>query len=326
VRNQLSLLKKRKKKAQSAPSQQVARIGWLLLRLLHDRAVEYAEYRDLFGRSLREFQRDLSKIRRIGAEYFDVEPIRKGRAVLVIAPGRLSALAGSPSAQSVLRRILAALGGPASRAADDHFLRIAEPRPLVDEDVTYIFELLQSAAKDRARVEFMYRSRGKCALRRIEPYRVVLRGGRYYAIGFDLRRRDWRYFGLDAIDRPSLRREGTFQLERTVPERYATEAAVGWIVGSEPQDVTFQLSPAITSAVCGTLWQSGQRICPLPEGGAEITLRFSDLPEAVRWSLRFGAEAVIVSPPAAVGLARQTAEKIARAYEKARQPAVAQAV
>lgn len=338
MRDQLKLLKSRARRKGNAPSQQVARIGWLLLRLLHERAVEYAEYCDLFGRSLREFQRDLCKIRRIGKEHFSIEPIRKGRALLVLAPGRISLFTSQrPAVQATLARIAEALGGPlqhemkpatgdAVPLQEDGFLHVREPLPAADAAVTCAFEFLKAASVDRARAEFAYQMRGARTVRRVEPYHVVFRSGRYYLVGYDLQRRDWRQFALDAIEPATLRRDGTFQHPRPVPERYLAQRAAGWITGSEPTDVTFAVTPLVCAAVCSRQWQKDQRVLSKTDRGAEITLTFADLGEAVRWALQFGPEVTVVAPPHAVAYARQTVERIAGAYEKRRQTVVARAM
>jgi predicted DNA-binding transcriptional regulator YafY len=61
-------------------------------------------------------------------------------------------------------------------------------------------------------------------------------------------------------------------------------------------------------------WQRGQRFERLSDGGAELTMQFGDLNEAVRFALGFGAEAIITAPAEAVELARATTERIAQSY------------
>lgn len=61
---------------------------------------------------------------------------------------------------------------------------------------------LTDAIAAGARVEFSYTDRhGRRSTRRAEPYRHVLRDGRWYLIAFDLDRDDWRLFCLDRIGR-----------------------------------------------------------------------------------------------------------------------------
>lgn len=223
MRKALTLLGRPRKRSSDAPSEHVARIGWLLLRLLHDHAIEYAAYRDRFGRSARGFQRDLCKLREIGSGYFSISRTKSGRALLAMLPGRLSALsAQSRNVTATLSRIAAALGGPMERElrsaigyapADERagFLHVREPLPSASDTVTRIFEFLKGAADGPARVEFAYLSRGAQTVRRVEPYHVIARSGRYYLIAYDLARKDWRHFALDAMQERTLRREAVLR-------------------------------------------------------------------------------------------------------------------
>lgn len=300
----------------------------MIITLLCDGVLDYARCIDLFGISPRQFQRDLRHIRELGrAHSFGVSHSKSGRVLLSTTIRRVSKVSsGRRDGAAMLARIAAAFGGPIAAevreaigdAPDggDTFLQVREPRPSASERVTKLFEQLKSAAADCARVEFSYTpARGPRSERRVEPYHIVARLGRYYLVAYDLLRRDWRYFALDAIG-GALRRAGTFT-RRPVPPRYLADRAVGWIGGSGGGDVKIYLSSKVAASVGARTWQLGQRVEALPDGGSEITLEFDDLNEAVRWSLQFGTEARIVSPPEAVALARQTAAAVAAAYAAA---------
>jgi predicted DNA-binding transcriptional regulator YafY len=320
------LLDGKRKRRADAPSEHVARIGWMLITLLCDGVLEYARCIDLFGISARQFQRDVRKIRDLGRPHgFVVSHSSGGRVFLSAAPRRVATLGPkSRDVTAALARLAAAFGGPIARelqdaigetAADPRagFLQVREPLPAASDRVTRRFEELKAAAAGPARVEFVYTpARGTRARRRVEPYHIVARSGRYYLVAYDLARRDWRLFALDAIG-DAVVREGTFA-PRAVPERFLSERAVGWIAGSRGGDVTVRLSALVAAAVGARTWQQGQRFTLLPDGGAKITLAFEDLSEAVRWALQFGTEATIVAPPEAVSLARETAAHIAQAY------------
>jgi predicted DNA-binding transcriptional regulator YafY len=309
-------------------SSHVVRIGWLLLTLLYDRVASYEMYRDRFGLSLREFQRDLRKIREIGKGRFHIPRTKSGRAFLY-EPGKRAlsrVVASDRDVTETLTRIAESIGGPIERelrevvegvACDfgrDAFLQLREPLPSANDRVVEVFDQLRAAARDSARVEFLYKpARGPRASRRVEPYHVIARSGRYYLVAYDLIRYDWRLFALDAVEGP-IRRAGTFNTRRVVPVRYLAERAVGWISGPRSVDVTIRFAPSVAAAVTSRTWQDGQRIAVLPDGGAELTLAFDDLGEAVRWSLGFAPNAVIVAPPDAVVLARDTIEYVASAY------------
>jgi predicted DNA-binding transcriptional regulator YafY len=309
-----------------SPSKHVARITWVLLTLLYDEVLEYASCVDRFGISKREFQRDLLKLREIGkSRGFTISNITSGRVFLHHSSPRIGRLnTKSAEIAGTLARIATALGGPFEReirsAIGDApvverpgFLHLREVLPQNGERVADVFSFLKEAAAGPARVEFFYKpARGARLLRLVEPYHVVARLGRCYLIGYDLARRDWRYFALDAMNGP-LRKVGTFT-PRMVPERFLAERAVGWINGSGSIDVTIRLSPAIAASVTSRSWQDAQRTVERPDGSADISLTFSDLGEAVRWALSFGSGALITAPVQAVAFARETIDSLARLY------------
>ncbi len=298
----------------------------MLVTLLCNGVLEYGCCVDLFGISRRQFQRDVKKIRTLGRPHgFAISHTKGGRVFLSTGNRRVTVLsARSREATATLARLAAAFGGPIAkemRAAAGElsiegrsgFLHVREPSPSASDRVTQIFDQLKAAAAGPARVEFAYTSaRGIRSNRRVEPYYIVARSGRYYLVAYDLARRDWRYFALDAIRGP-VARSGTFTL-RPVPERFLAERAVGWMAGTHRTDVTIHVSPIIAAAVCSRIWQQGQQVRQLSDGGAELTLCFEDLAEAVRWTLQFGAEAAIVGPPEAVALAAETTARIAATY------------
>jgi len=308
------------------PTEHVARITWMLVTLLSSGTLEYAAYRDHSGRSSRQFQRDAYQLREIGKTAgFIVSPRRSGRILLQTKNANLNWLgAQKGDATATLRRIAASLGGPVELEArqgigdgvadmQHGFLHLRSPRPRKGPEIDGLFSFLKDATKSSARVEFTYTTaQGRKSVRVAEPYHVMGRSGRYYLIGYDVERRDWRQFALDAIRAP-LRRVGTYS-PRPVPERFLEERAVGWMRGGEEMRVTFRVSPLIAAAVASRQWQDNQELAELPNGGIELTIDFDDVNEAVRWALSFGTEAIIVAPPRAVAAARDTVERLAAAY------------
>jgi predicted DNA-binding transcriptional regulator YafY len=59
------------------------------------------------------------------------------------------------------------------------------------------------ACRDAERLAFGYTAAdGACTDRSVEPFRLVPLGRRWYLVGYDLGRGDWRVFRLDRLDRP----------------------------------------------------------------------------------------------------------------------------
>jgi predicted DNA-binding transcriptional regulator YafY len=69
--------------------------------------------------------------------------------------------------------------------------------PMVDPEV---LTALAAACYDHERLRFDYRDhRGIASLRRVEPYRLVSWGYRWYLVAWDLERQEWRTFRADRI-------------------------------------------------------------------------------------------------------------------------------
>ncbi len=64
---------------------------------------------------------------------------------------------------------------------------------------------IAQACRDRERLRFGYRSREGVESRRlVEPHRLVSAGRRWYLVGWDVDRRDWRTFRVDRLSSPAV--------------------------------------------------------------------------------------------------------------------------
>ncbi|MDQ1111905.1 putative DNA-binding transcriptional regulator YafY [Microbacterium testaceum] len=77
---------------------------------------------------------------------------------------------------------------------------------------------LAQAVRDRVtlRFDYMPRGEGEAQPRRIEPHHLVTSDGRWYLLGWDLEREDWRLFSADRV-RPRVPRGAPF-VPRVVPD------------------------------------------------------------------------------------------------------------
>jgi predicted DNA-binding transcriptional regulator YafY len=89
---------------------------------------------------------------------------------------------------------------------------------------TRLLGLVGTAVEQHERLVFGYRSRnGVASERRVEPYRQVLAGRRWYLLGWDLDRGDWRTFRLDRV--AGARTTG----ERFTPRELPAESAAAYL-------------------------------------------------------------------------------------------------
>jgi len=77
-------------------------------------------------------------------------------------------------------------------------------RPAVDGR---LLALIAATARDREVMRFRYSDHaGTASERRVEPYRLVNWGHRWYLVAFDVERDDWRTFRVDRLDDRALGR------------------------------------------------------------------------------------------------------------------------
>ncbi|MEV1179101.1 WYL domain-containing protein, partial [Nonomuraea sp. NPDC049784] len=78
-----------------------------------------------------------------------------------------------------------------------HTVRINREGPTVDADV---LTRVAAACRDHEQLRFDYTGhQGETALRKAEPHSLVTKGNRWYLVGWDVDRRDWRTYRADRI-------------------------------------------------------------------------------------------------------------------------------
>jgi predicted DNA-binding transcriptional regulator YafY len=321
------------RKSSNDATESVVRKVAMIVELLRQRRIRFSEYAKVYERDYRSFQRDLQQLRKIGVHAgFELSKIKDSEFVeLVALDGKTRSLNRDAErierltatiARSLGEPIVRELGSrPASKLSDDDFFVITNPKLARGTAVADICETLRSAHSSpsgRAAVRFRYPQRSGLPVkeREVEPYRIALRSGAFYLIGYDRGSKGWRTFALDRFLSKPIK-AGTCTVTRAMPEQYASDDVIGFMKGTEKRiDVTVELSATVAESATARVWQAGQRIEKLRDGRARMTFAVSDVGEVVRWTLGFGADARIIAPPDAVALARNTVGQIARDYEK----------
>lgn len=320
----------------------VSRKLWLLVELIRRRRITYSEYARIHERDYRTFQRDLQQLRALGATSgFTLSGIQDGERVDLVAfearlghvndeQQRLIALVETIAetlGQPIARK-LKPLVGPVDATKAEDFYRFAMPKLLDESRAADIARILERAWRSGpARVRFRYTdSRTATVVERlVEPYRLLLRSGVFYLVGYDCDKHSWRMFALDRFaSRPVP--HGTALKKRDVPPEYDGTDTLGFIKRDGAMTrVSVELSPVIATSAISRSWQDAQRVQRRDDGSAAISFEVSDVAEVIRWALGFGAEARVIAPPAAVRLARETVEQIVARYattsERAGEPA-----
>ena len=139
---------------------------------------------------------------------------------------------------------------------------------------------LAAACRDHELVVFQYRDRsGAASSRRVEPYHLVAAYGRWYLIGYDLHRDDWRMFRLDRLAEPFPVRH------RFRPRALPAEDPAAFLARSITAAPYRYLATATVAAPADVV--RARLILPLPgkvvpraEGGCTVALG-ADLPKLV---------------------------------------------
>lgn len=154
--------------------------------------------------------------------------------------------------------------------------RYAVPVPLEGPRVDgETLALIASAARDHERLRFDYRSHGGDPSRReVEPYRLVNWGRRWYLIGYDGGRQDWRTFRVDRLElrTPNGRRFVPRELPEDAVDRVMRGvSSAAWrhratvTVHAPAEVVADRINPAV-----GTVEAVDDRSCRLHTGADSL--------------------------------------------------------
>jgi proteasome accessory factor B len=185
----------------------------------------------------------------------------------------------------------------------------------MDDAVERAFEQLQSAQRDRRRVQFGYTDKkGARTQRRVDPYGFIVSSGRVYLVGYDHNRTDLRTFAVDnvsevAVTPQTFEKPADFNLEA-----YGADSVSGVVHGDALSEVRVRFSRLVAKAAAAASTARDRRIEPRDDGSAEITYRVADPLEIVRWSLGWGAEAEVLAPEEARRAAAEIARELAARY------------
>jgi predicted DNA-binding transcriptional regulator YafY len=162
-------------------------------------------------------------------------------------------------------------------------------------DPTMLTELAR-LSREHFTVRFDYSDRRQAASqRRVEPYRIVNAGQRWYLVAWDLDRADWRIFRLDRLTGPAA--TGARFRPRDLPAADAA-AYIAERLGSRPTryDITVLLhAPAGT--VDPVVAVTGGRVEPVDDHSCRLRLQVNAFDWPVLILAAVGAEFDVINPP-----------------------------
>jgi predicted DNA-binding transcriptional regulator YafY len=184
-----------------------------------------------------------------------------------------------------VRRRVAALGSAT----------IAAPvtGPTVDPQV---LTAIAAACRDSECLRFAYRSREGAATRReVEPYSLVNLGRRWYVVGWDRGREDWRTFRVDRLRRPAA--TGMRFTPRTLPASDAAAFVEQSIRGSRSRYEARATVHAPADRIARRLpWIAGA-LTPIDGDRCEYRTADDDLDWLALRVAMLGAEVDVHGPP-----------------------------
>jgi predicted DNA-binding transcriptional regulator YafY len=176
-------------------------------------------------------------------------------------------------------------------------------------------EVLATAAlacRDAERTRFGYTAAGgDHTQRHVEPHRLVTLDGRWYLVGYDLTRLDWRTFRLDRIAGPLLATGARFR-PRELPAADAAEFVRRSIATRDAVYEVLAIVEAPAAAVRGSIgrWATVE---DAGSGRCRVTMTAPSLDWPVTALGMAGADFRVLSPPELIDRVRDWADRFARA-------------
>ncbi|MDB6111801.1 MAG: Helix-turn-helix, type 11 domain protein [Pedosphaera sp.] len=174
-----------------------------------------------------------------------------------------------------------------------------------------IFEALGKATAQRQQLEITYRKPGQRQpeLRVVDPYHLGNINGEWFLFAFDHLRKDIRTFvpvRIKAI-RPTGKtfpRPQKFSLEKRLRDSFGVHSAQGQF------EVVIRFNESVADYIREKRWHDSQQLSERKDGGVELQLKLSSLPEIERWVLSWGGNAVVIKPPELADMVRKSAESL----------------
>lgn len=212
---------------------------------------------------------------------------------------------GQTLAMRIARRLLAPLHGtrilreldallPRSDAHADAAPPVVFPPPQQFGESTLI-RLVERAVDNKKRFTFLYAPKsGEPAQRTVDPLCILVRDEHLYLAAFDLDREDTRTFKLARMSDAEVLKENAASHEYDQEKLFAHAAKV-W---SGPLvEVVIRIAPSVARFASEWPLIPAQEIEPLPDGAILVRAEVHGIVETMRWVLRWGKEAQVISPP-----------------------------
>jgi predicted DNA-binding transcriptional regulator YafY len=188
-------------------------------------------------------------------------------------------------------------------------VRRARPGPTVDPAMLTEFARL---ARDHFTLRFDYSDRRQeASQRRVEPYRIVNAGLRWYAVCWDLDRDDWRTFRVDRI------KPGISPGPRFKPRELSDADAEALVARGVPVEARRHQARVVVRAPAAQLLERwGQflgTVTPLDESSCVVHTGADSVGQLAAWLGMLDTDFQVTGPPELVAAVRALAERYAAA-------------
>jgi len=293
-----------------------------------------ADLADRLEVSVRTLRRDVDRLRELG---YPVEANRGVEGGYQLAPGAAlpplvvdddeavalavgmqaaaqGAVAGiEESSVRALTKLIQVMP-PRLRRRIDALREVTDPVPFagtasqrVDPDALIT---VAQGCRDAERLEFGYRPPDRDATTRtVDPHRLVSVGRRWYLVGYDLDRHDWRSFRMDRIT--GVRRTGA----RFAPRQIPGGDAATFVQTGLTRRATIETVAEVQAPAADVRARIGSRatVEELTENQCLVMMNADDLTWAALALGTLGAEFVVRSPIELVELIREWGARFGRA-------------
>jgi predicted DNA-binding transcriptional regulator YafY len=167
-----------------------------------------------------------------------------------------------------------------------------------------------AAAAERRRLELTYVDRrGRRTERRMDPYRLVATGRRWYVAAWDVDRQDWRTLRADRIER--VRPTGhRFVLDDPPDARELVARAIAVSPHEHEARVVVEAAPEVVLARIGP----GAGLVAPHERGTLLTVGGDDVVHLASYLVALGFVCEVLDPPELRALIRDMGERLAAAH------------
>lgn len=155
------------------------------------------------------------------------------------------------------------------------------------------------AAKNDLSIKFSYRKFGadEDQVVTMDPYLLKEYGGRWYVIGFEHSKQNWRTYSLDRVTQ-CYPMERLFKRSSDFDTQSFFKHAMGiTVTQDDPVEVRLRFSPQLTPYIMSRPIHASQKVVKEHDDGAvEISIRVLKTIELLTLILGYGEDVVVVSP------------------------------